>query len=553
MFAESTINPVVANVPILSGRAYREIRLKLNRALLALDIGEVSRSLVVAEFSRLYRSLPDGHSVNISIEAHSMLIRISFGISVSESLATALASVISYFRVSRDSVIVDSDEIRIRFWREYNATNKINLTAAGEILSLKTSEEIRLDAQGAREQLGSAQSKLQTVEKDLQTAADIQMHMLLSKQQLKAASSELDCHAYIVPCKDIGGDLYDLIPLGGSRFALAVGDVSGKGVPAALMMATCTTLIRAYSESCQSPAEIIRKTNQRLLQGNEADCMFTTLILVIVDCNAGSLVYCNAGHNPGVVCRSDGSIVSLDSVHGPALGVIDDHDYEDEVLAFGSGDRLLLYTDGVSESFSEDGQIYGHQRILDYCSRISLQQSSRRFLGGLLLDINAFSSGALAHDDVTLLAVRRMDLPQALHLQAMASYEDCAMIKDRIEVYCQERAVPAALLARLLLVLDELLTNIVMHADVEDGEVPRIELTLSWKSRNLSLELRDTGPPFNPFSAPAPDTALDLDERSIGGLGLLLVQSITTNFAYSYDQPWNCIMLQVPCSGEDAA
>jgi sigma-B regulation protein RsbU (phosphoserine phosphatase) len=136
----------------------------------------------------------------------------------------------------------------------------------------------------------------------------------VSRDRLKRIHPAIDCHAYMVPCRDIGGDFYDVINLDTDHVAVVVGDVSGKGITAAMMMATCMTLLRAYCESFRAPSRIMRKINPRLIEGNEQDCLFTTLFLAILNLEKNSLTYCNAGHNPALLQRSDGSIEELDDV-----------------------------------------------------------------------------------------------------------------------------------------------------------------------------------------------------------------------------------------------
>jgi phosphoserine phosphatase RsbU/P len=549
MNVENPDNLVTTTVPVIKGRAYNGIRLKLSQALHALDIAEVSRSLATADFSRLYRSLPVGGNIQLTVFLHNGQFRLNCDVTISAAMADHLALGIRYLKSSKIAVS-GSGSTRLELWHDYKVTARSNFSRAAEILSAKTSQEVEYEAQVANEELGAARVSLQSFAEDLQAAADIQSHMLLSNKKLKELSPQLDCHSYIIPCKDIGGDLYDCISLGNSCYALAIGDVSGKGVPAALMMATCTTLIRAYSESSLSPAAIIHKINQRLFEGNEEDCMFTTLCLIIVNCNESHLAYCNAGHNPSILRRADGSVSSLDVVHGPALGIFEGHRYSESNVCLGLGDSLLMYTDGLSEAFNRQGEIYGHERILSYCRRTSLEVGSRRFLGGLLLDNNIFSGGRHAHDDVTMLAVRRLKPPASLQLQVSASHGECLLVKSRIESCCQEWRIPTATTARVLLALDELLGNVLMHANDDDVAALRIEVRISRYTNFLRLDIKDSGPPFNPLEAPVPDTEQDLESRPIGGLGLFLAKSISDSFSYVYSPPWNCVSLDVPCALE---
>jgi len=131
--------------------------------------------------------------------------------------------------------------------------------------------------------------------------------MLVSERELNQRCLGLDVGALMVPSKEVGGDLYDCIPLGNERYCLCVGDVSGKGVPASLTMSTCLTLVRSYAETLNSPSEMMGRINQRLSHNNES-CTFTTLVIGILDGITGELKFCNAGHNPTFILSDSGDI-----------------------------------------------------------------------------------------------------------------------------------------------------------------------------------------------------------------------------------------------------
>ncbi|MFM2158353.1 MAG: serine phosphatase RsbU, regulator of sigma subunit [Cyanobacteriota bacterium] len=400
--------------------------------------------------------------------------------------------------------------------------------------------------------LSSGPGSLSSVQEDLRIAADIQQRMLLSKQRLKAVSSSLDCYAFMVPCRDIGGDFFDLIQLDADHIAVVIGDVSGKGFPAAMMMATCITLLRAYFESFRSPSRIMRKVNPRLIEGNEEECLFTTLFLGMINCHRNSFTYCNAGHNPPLVQRLDGSIEELNDIHGPAVGVMEAVEYEETRIRFGVGDRLLLYTDGASETFNSQGDLYGSERLIHYMQASSLQQSSRRTLSKLLFDLTCFSGNELSHDDITLVCVQRRGEAHgdqaSLLEECPANHAGMAQLMQAADRFCQEQEIGAEISGRLQLALDELLVNVVSYGQGQAELAPRLILSLRYREGLLIVELRDTGLPFNPFAIAEPDTDLSLDERDPGGLGVFLVRTLTESFSYSYEAPYNIVHLEIVCA-----
>lgn len=557
MATTQTRDQLTARWPVIGGQACRELRSKFFHCLEAIGISPVSISLATADFSLIYRSLSEGStlSVEILLEGRQATVRLT-ATNTSFVIRNALQRDLLHFRLPNPQSTPEQPDT-------LEATHIYRLSAVPDEQSIQqwlkheTVAEREFRARQTQLQLQTTESRLISVESDLQIASDIQQHMLLSKEQLRNIHPLLDCHAYIVPCKEVGGDFFDIINLGMDRFAVAVGDVSGKGVPAAMMMATCSTLIRAYCETDHSPSSVIGKTNYRLLQGNENDCMFTTVLLAVIDCKKNTVSYCNAGHNPGLIARHHTTPEHLSEVHGPALGIFAEHVYEENCTTFYPGDRLVLYTDGATESFNCDGDLYGFERLIAYCTSASATANSRRFLGGLLLDINQFSGTELAHDDVTMVAVKRQPLPTSPldqhHLSANASKEEWQVLKEKVEAICSDLRLETGAIASLLLVLDELVANTISHGQSRASHAIEISVQLHYTTGSLQVDLHDDGPAFNPLEAAEPDVDLLLDDREIGGLGLLLVRSLTANLAYQYKKPWNHIHFELKCKAENAS
>jgi len=199
------------------------------------------------------------------------------------------------------------------------------------------------------------------LQQELSLADGIQRRMLCNAEEVNRQTPELDVSALMLTSKEVGGDLYDWIPMGGHRYCFCIGDVSGKGVPAALLMSTCLSLLRAYVEVFDSPSAIMRRINQRLCHNNE-NCSFTTLLIGIIDARSGDFSYCNAGHNPSLIQRADGNVEALTSVHGPALGILEGATYGENQARLDQDDRLVAYTDGANETFNRRNERYGLQR-----------------------------------------------------------------------------------------------------------------------------------------------------------------------------------------------
>lgn len=214
----------------------------------------------------------------------------------------------------------------------------------------------------------------------------------------------VDLHATMLPAKQVGGDLYDYFMMPDGRLCLAIGDVSDKGVPAALFMAVTRTLIRATAEDETDPAQIMQKINNRLAENNP-NMMFVTLLLGVLDLDTGELAWANAGHLKPIVIGADGTLRMLEGRSGPACGVQEDMVYQPLYAHVGPGEVLLGYTDGVTEAVNSQGGQYGDPRMLSLLS--APPGNATAIARRLLEDVQAFAAGAEQSDDITLIVVRR--------------------------------------------------------------------------------------------------------------------------------------------------
>ena len=203
------------------------------------------------------------------------------------------------------------------------------------------------------------------------------------------------------PAAGVGGDCYDAIQFGPSRFGLSIADVVGKGIPAALLMSNLQASLRAFATASAQPAEICHQVN-RILCGHIAEGRFISFFYCVSDVDEGTLTYANAGHYPPILVRADGSVERL-AAGGAVLGVFPDGAYEQAQVTFQTGDRLVLYTDGITEAFNAAEEEFGEPRLVDLvvanraCSAPSLQAR----LASAVAD---FSSGRF-QDDATLIVM----------------------------------------------------------------------------------------------------------------------------------------------------
>jgi sigma-B regulation protein RsbU (phosphoserine phosphatase) len=207
------------------------------------------------------------------------------------------------------------------------------------------------------------------------------------------------------PARQVGGDFYDVFELAGGRLGLFIADVSDKGIPAALFMAMTRTLVRAVVYDTISPAEVMRRVNELIIPDNQQS-MFVTAAYGVLTIASGELVYTNAGHNPPIWwCAQTGKLETLRRT-GAALGVMEKVSMEERSIRLVPGDTLLLYTDGLSEAFSPEGEIYGEERLCALVPSISAAPLGE-FLERIEKSVAEFMGPVPAADDLTMLALKR--------------------------------------------------------------------------------------------------------------------------------------------------
>ena len=205
------------------------------------------------------------------------------------------------------------------------------------------------------------------------------------------------------PCQDVGGDLYDFIQLDNNRLAVVVGDVSGKGFPAALVMAWVTSQVRTAAHQEGSPADVVASINRGLLEARQEE-LFVTLFYGVLDRWAMNLTFCNAGHLPPLVRRGGHGVVeAIEAASGMPVGMFAETVYEDGQIILGKGDTVLLVSDGVTEARSVEGEMFGMGRLRHALARP--ESSPGNLVSHLLGDLRAFTAGEAQADDITIMAL----------------------------------------------------------------------------------------------------------------------------------------------------
>ena len=241
---------------------------------------------------------------------------------------------------------------------------------------------------------------------EMASAAAIQRAMLPPPLAAGNWGGRVALHAAMRPAREIGGDFYDFFALGENRLGLVIGDVSGKGVPASLFMAMTRTVIRLIARQDATHdddlATGIGRANALLSADNDS-AMFVTLIYGVLDVASGRLTYCNCGHNPPLVQRADGARERL-TLTGLPLGVLAEAEYATRTIMLMPGDRLFLFTDGITEANDPEGGEFGEARLMAALEALR-DAAPRETVDGVIERVNAFAAGAPQADDITCLAL----------------------------------------------------------------------------------------------------------------------------------------------------
>lgn len=222
---------------------------------------------------------------------------------------------------------------------------------------------------------------------------------------------EFAIHADMEPAREVGGDFYDFFAVGGDSIAVVVADVSDKGVPAALFMAVTRTLLKATALYERSPAACISQLNDLLAAENE-QMMFVTLFYGLLHLPTGRLTYVNAGHNPPYVVSPAGKLAQLPGTGGIAVAVLAGHHYQGSEYLMNPGDTLFLYTDGVTEAFSADGEEFGESRLEALLAQRVGSVAVAEIAGLVGESVKSFADGVSPSDDMTCLSLRYLGIKQ---------------------------------------------------------------------------------------------------------------------------------------------
>ena len=350
------------------------------------------------------------------------------------------------------------------------------------------------------------------VDRELTIAHNIQMALL---PQPFPEHDDIDLYASQTPARDVGGDLYDYVVHEG-RLVFCIGDVSGKGVPAALLMAVMRAMFRGEARRADSAAVIVETMNRNL--GEEyTGGDFVTMFVGILDLASGCLDYCNAGHEAPLLSGQP-----LHVLPNLPVGALADWTYEGQQVQLQPGDMLFLFTDGLSEAKNAANEQFGRKHVLQLADEYR-SYAAKSLVELMETEVSRHAGDAIQSDDITLLAIRW----QGNGLTLKPSMDDIGCLEPFITSAANRAGIDGREAKRLRLAAEETVANIINH-----GQATAIRLQATVTDNQLELTIDDDGQPFDPTQDSPTDLTVPPDQRPPGGLGIMLLHQMTDGLDY---------------------
>jgi sigma-B regulation protein RsbU (phosphoserine phosphatase) len=364
------------------------------------------------------------------------------------------------------------------------------------------------------------------IESELDVARTIQMGLL---PKAFPDRPEFDLYAELIPAHAIGGDLYDFFFLDDDHLFIAVGDVSGKGVPASLFMAITRTLFRSLIDPAVPLEHTVTLINEELCKDNP-NSIFVTFLAGVLRLSTGVLELCNAGHNPPLLRTPAGTVSKIRIKTNIPLGVSEAHVYASDRITLRPGDQLVLFTDGITEAENQRAELFGEARLGSLVSE-TMGSSPATLTGQIISGVRMFTEGAEQSDDITLMVLTLKEAGTLCELLLRSEIAELGTLKEAMDRLTVEWNMPAGVMMALNLVLEELFTNIVYYG-FDDGRDHLVRILIKKEPVYLVITIEDDGKPFNILESVYKGFGATLEGKEIGGEGIHLVKELMETIEY---------------------
>ena len=434
-----------------------------------------------------------------------------------------------------------SDEAT-RFAKESSKGDKLNdISRIHEISNLaKSVDKMEDDMLTYMNNLTLVTKEKERMGAELSIASTIQENSIPHKFPAFPDRCDFDIYASITPAKEVGGDFYNFFLVDSDHLAVVIADVSGKGIPAALFMMATNILISDRTKMGGTPGEILTFVNQGICEHNEAD-MFVTVWLGIIELSTGKIIASNAGHDDPAIYHKGEGFEIVKRKHGLVIGAMDGIKYCDYELKLNPGDKLFLYTDGVTEATNASKELYGMEKMIEALNECK-DSSTNEIINHIHNRVDEFVGEAPQFDDLTMLCFELKENKQMKTLNINAKTENLHKVLDFVDEFLDEKKASMKIKIQIDLSIEEVFTNISNYA-YNDGDGD-CEVSLSYDDGVVEIIFKDSGIFFNPLAKADPDNTLSADERQIGGLGIFLVKKNMDEVIYNYEDNKNILTLK---------
>jgi serine phosphatase RsbU (regulator of sigma subunit)/anti-sigma regulatory factor (Ser/Thr protein kinase) len=379
------------------------------------------------------------------------------------------------------------------------------------------------------------------IDKELEYAKQIQLSALPTNFP---DNETYGIYAQMIAAKEVGGDFYDFYKLSDTTVAFLAADVSGKGIPAAMFMMTAKTIIKDLAESGMAVNDIFTKANEKLCENNESG-MFVTAWMGILDLTTGNVQFANAGHNPPLLKRADGTFEYLKTRAGFVLAGMEGVRYRVGELTLNPGDRLFLYTDGVPEATNAENKLYGEDRLLAFMNQNASMEATK-LLPALKANIDEFVGEAPQFDDITMLMFDykpKEGGTQMTNKTFPAKIEALSDVLGYVEQTLENLECPMKTQMAICVAIEEVFVNVAHYAYGDGQGDMELGIGFEKESRTITFRMADKGIPFDPLQKPDPDITLPAEEREIGGLGIFIAKKTMDSICYAYENGENILTM----------
>ena len=385
------------------------------------------------------------------------------------------------------------------------------------------------------------------ISSELHIAQGIQRQMLPKRFPPFPDRDDIDVYGSLVPAREVGGDLFDFF-LRDDKLFFCIGDVSGKGVPSAMVMAQAHSLFHMASTRETNPGRIMQVINERVCEGNDSN-MFITLFIGVLDLPTGRLRYCNAGHPAPLI-----NGVPLEANDNLAVGVFPGVKFKMRERRIQYGDTIFLFTDGLNEAMNQAQQLFGKERMMDIClqhaaaAKENPQAASPQVLIKTMYEaVNSYVGDVVQSDDLTLLAIRytRQQHDARLHcdITLECNIDEVPKLADFVDSVCFALNLSPSLTMQMNLAIEEAVVNVINYA-YPVGSPGKVNVEATANDQVLKFIVIDSGKPFDPTTRGEVDTLLPVEERNIGGLGIHLIRKYMDSINYEREDGKNILTLR---------